>query len=83
MDSIIAEFAKCMKGGCAPESGEAQALVKKLQDFITQNYYNCTKEILSGLGTMYTSDERFTANIDRHGGGTAEFISRAVKTYCK
>lgn len=83
MDSIIADFAVCMKGGWAPESGEAQALVKKLQDFITENCYNCTKEILSGLGEMYTADERFTANIDRHGGGTAEFISRAVKEYCK
>lgn len=82
IDGIMAEFAECAKSGFTPESGKAQALVKKLQDFITENCYNCTKEVLSGLGEMYTADERFTKNIDRHGSGTAEFISRAVKVYC-
>ena len=82
IDGIMAEFAECAESGFTPESGKAQALVKKLQDFITENCYNCTKEVLSGLGEMYTADERFTKNIDRHGSGTAEFISRAVKVYC-
>ena len=43
-----------------PESAEAQALVKKWQAYITDNYYNCIKEILSCLGQMYVGDERFT-----------------------
>ena len=83
MDSILAEFADCKKNGFAPDSKEAQALVKKWQDFLTANYYNCTNEILSGLGQMYTADERFKANIDRHGDGTAEFMQAAIKAYCK
>ena len=37
----------------SPASEEAQALVAKLQSFITSNYYNCTKQILFGLGQMY------------------------------
>lgn len=83
MDSILAEFLQCKKSGSAPDSKEAQELVKKWQDFLTENYYNCTKEILAGLGEMYVADERFKANIDRHGDGTAEFIQEAIRAYCK
>jgi len=83
MDGIIAEFAMCLKGGEAPDSKTALALVKRWQDFITENYYKCTDEILSGLGKMYTADERFRKNIDRHGEGTADFMSRAIAAYCR
>ncbi len=83
MDALIAEFAGCMTGGNNPESDEAQALVKKWQAYITDNFYTCTKEILAGLGAMYTADERFKANIDRYGKGTVEFMSAAIQKYCR
>ena len=68
----------------SPASREAQALVAKLQGFITEHYYTCTKQILQGLGQMYVADERFRANIDRAGGaGTAEFAAKAIEIYCK
>ena len=82
MDLIFGEFALCMKNGAAPEDREAQELVKKLQNHITDNYYTCTNPILSGLGQMYVADERFQNNIDRHGDGTAEFGSQAIARYC-
>ncbi|MBQ1271584.1 MAG: MerR family transcriptional regulator [Clostridia bacterium] len=67
-----------------PAGDEVQALVKELQQYITDHFYTCTKEILSGLGQMYVMDERFKKNIDAHGGeGTAEFVSEAIKIYCK
>ena len=66
-----------------PASRDAQALVKKWQDFITANFYTCTKPILSCLGQMYIDDERFTQNIDRHGEGTALFMATAIEIYCK
>ncbi len=81
MDGIIAEFAQCKSVNSA-DSAEAQSLVEKWQRFITDNYYTCTKEILAGLGNMYVADERFKANIDRHGDGTAEFMSKAIRIYC-
>ena len=83
MDLIFAEFAGCMKEQFAPHSAEAQALVQRLQNHITQNYYLCTNEILAGLGMMYTADERFTNNIDKHAAGTAAFASEAISIYCK
>ena len=70
--------------GCAPDSVEVQAQVKKLQDYITANYYRCTDEILAGLGRMYAADESFRENIDSAGGdGTAVFVSRAIEHYCR
>ena len=83
MDAIIAQFTACMQSGAAPDSPEAQALVKKWQDHITANHYTCTKEILAGLGMMYTADPRFTANMDRHGAGTAAYMSAAIAVYCR
>lgn len=82
MDGVFAAFAACRKQGGDPRGEAAQALVKRLQQFITDNYYTCTREILAGLGQMYVADERFTANIDKHGAGTAEFVSEAIKNYC-
>lgn len=67
----------------SPGDDRVQALIKKLRQFITDNYYTCTPQILSGLGQMYAGDERFKNNIDKAGGiGTAEFASKAIEIYC-
>ena len=66
-----------------PKSEEARALVKKLQDFITEHYYRCTDEILSGLGKAYGSGGAFTQNINEAAGeGAAEFAAKAIEAYC-
>lgn len=82
LNVALTKFGKCMNNGYAAVSDEAQALVKELQAYITENYYTCTKEILAGLGQMYVADERFKNNIDKNGEGTAEVISEAIKLYC-
>ena len=79
--AIFAEFAARKQNGTEADSNEAQALVAKLQAHITENYYTCTNEILSGLGKMYIADERFKKNIDKYGEGTAEFVADATATY--
>lgn len=66
-----------------PEDEAVQQSIAALQQFITDNFYTCTKEILYGLGQMYTADERFMQNIDKAGGsGTAAFVSEAIGIYC-
>ena len=82
MNVIMSEFADCKNNGESPDSLRAQEIVKKWQDCITDNYYTCTKEILRGLGEMYIADERFTANIDKYGEGTARFMHEAIRAYC-
>ena len=82
LNGIFAQFAQCMKSGEKHGSDRTQSLVKALQEHITENFYNCTKEILSGLGQMYVLDERFKKNIDLNGAGTADFVCRAIEAYC-
>ena len=81
LEYIFRDFAELMKSGAEPSSDEVQALVKKLQDYITENYYTCTDEILAGLGQMYLADERFKNNIDKYASGTAEFVSKAIDNF--
>ena len=65
-----------------PADEKVQLQVKKLQDYITEHFYNCTKEILSCLGKMYSGGGEFTENIDKAGGeGTAEFSEKAIEIY--
>ncbi|MDE5741968.1 MAG: MerR family transcriptional regulator [Oscillospiraceae bacterium] len=67
----------------APDSAAVREKIVELQKFITDNYYNCTDEILRGLGQIYAADERFKANIDSKGGDdTAEFVAKAILVYC-
>lgn len=83
LDAIFEEFAELNRAGASPESEPAKIMAEKLQQCITDNFYTCTDEILKGLGQMYVADERFRKNIDRHGEGTAEFVSACIKNYFK
>ena len=66
----------------APLDDKVQAQVRKLRDFISENYYNCTDEILLSLSKMYAAGGEFTKNIDGAGGkGTADFVYQAVTVY--
>lgn len=57
--------------------------MKKLRSYITQHYYNCTPEILAGLGKLYAGGGEFTENINKIcGAGTAEFAAEAIVFYC-
>ena len=78
---ILSEFGR--NRSLAPDSAQAQALVKRWQDYITSGYYTCTREILSCLGQMYVGDARFTEHIDQYGEGTAAFMAAAIEVYTR
>ena len=80
MNAIFRRAAALRSGD--PAGDEAQALVGEWQGFISCHYYTCSKEILSGLGQMYTADERFRENLDRFGQGTSGILSKAIAVYC-
>ncbi len=69
--------------GKDPSDAALQKLVERWREHIGRWYYECTPEILSGLGEMYVLDERFKRNIDKFGEGTAETMSKAIAIYCK
>lgn len=81
MMALFAELGKYREFAAADES--VQQKIAALQNLITENFYPCTKEILRGLGRMYTQDERFRKNIDAAGGeGTAAFAGQAIEIFC-
>lgn len=81
MMSLFARFGTMTE--LSSDDDKVQSQVKKLQSFISDNFYKCSDEILYSLGQMYAADSEFTENIDRAGGkGTAEFVCRAIEIYC-
>ena len=84
-DGLMNLFAKLGRlKNLSPSDISVQSVVKEIQQYITDNFYTCTNEILAGLGKMYVCDDRFTENIDKAGGvGTAEFASKAIGVFCE
>lgn len=59
-----------------------QAVVGKAFRFIHDTFYPCTLEMLSGMGTMYVTDERFTAYYEKFAPGLAAYYNEAIQNYC-
>lgn len=78
-EEIFKGFADLQRRNVPPVSAEAAQQTDLWQRFITEHYYTCTDELLLSLANMYTSDERFTAYLDRFGAGTAAYMSAAIK----
>lgn len=79
---LFSEFGRLNALSILPDSDEAQSLVEQLLQFITENFYSCTPELLQSLGKMYGGGGGFTESIDKKGGrGTADFTSKAIDIY--
>ena len=82
MMDIFAEFGAIRDTD--PAAPEAQALVDKLQSYITEHYYTCSDEILLSLSKMYDGGGTMTESIDKVGGpGTGDFAARAIAVHCR
>ena len=83
-ERLLAVFAEL--GGLRelpPDDGAVQAIIVKLREQITADFYTCTAEILRGLGQMYEGDPRMKKSIDQAGGpGTAALAAKAIEIYC-
>ncbi len=78
-EKITLAFRDAMPKGAA--SPEAQQQVAAWKQHIG-SFYECTDEVLLGLGQMYVEDERFKAFYDRLDPRLAEFINEAIKVFC-
>lgn len=82
MSGIMMEFGQLKK--LSADDSKVQSQVEALKDYISDNFYECTNEVLASLGQMYALDNRFSHYIDHAGGpGTATFVSQAIAVYCK
>jgi len=66
------------KGPASPEAQKAVEDWKKQINF----FYDCSDEMLLGLGRMFLEDPRFKATYDRIDPHLAEFKYEAIKAYC-
>ena len=81
MMNLFADMGKLLS--LEPSDKTVQAKVAELRAYITEHFYNCTPEILSGLGQMYAGGGSMTENINKYAGeGTAEFTAEAIRIYC-
>ena len=70
--------------GQAPDSEPVQELVRKLQAYITEHFYECTPKLFRCLGKMYVGGGELTQSIDAAGGpGTAQLAGEAIELYCR
>lgn len=63
-----------------------EALISLVKDTINGNkhFYECNKQILSNLGVLYITDERFTTFINRFSSGNlAAFFNEAIQIFCR
>lgn len=66
------------------ESSEVQAIVHEWQQYISEHFYECNKQILSNLGVLYITDERFTTFINRFSSGNlAAFFNEAIQIFAE
>ena len=81
MMNLFADIGKLLS--LEPSDATVQAKVAELRAYITEHFYNCTPEILLGLGEMYAGGGSMTDNINNYAGeGTAEFAAKAIRFYC-
>ena len=79
--NIFAAFGKQLS--LSPSHEAVQANVTKLRQYITENFYTCSDEILLSLGRFYSGGGIMQRNIDKAAGeGTAEFVCQAIEYHC-
>jgi len=71
-------FGAVMASGVPADSREAMDLAEEHRQLISQQFYECSYEIHTGLADMYTGDPRFTAYYETIRPGMAEYLSEAI-----
>jgi hypothetical protein len=79
---IAKDYGRAHLDGLTAGSDKVQEITRRHVDWLSITS-EPSKEYLTGLGEMYVADPRFTANYDKHGAGTAEFIRDAMKIYAE
>ncbi|WP_214324176.1 TipAS antibiotic-recognition domain-containing protein [Nonomuraea sediminis] len=72
---ISSRFAAAMDAGVAATSEQAMNLAEEHRQHISRWFYDCSLDLHRGLGELYVSDPRFTANF---APGVATYIQAAI-----
>lgn len=79
IDKLLTELAALLEAGAAPTSAAAMDAAERHRQHIERWFYRCPKSLHRGLGELYVSDPRFTANIDRVRAGLAAYACAAFR----
>ena len=79
---IATDYGKAHLAGMPVDGDEVQAITQRHFEWLSITT-DPSKAYFLGLGQMYVDDPRFTANYDKHGEGTAEFVRDAMKVYAE
>jgi DNA-binding transcriptional MerR regulator len=77
-EAIYAALAKHHAAKTPVEHDDVQRLVEEHRLLIDRWFYPCGREMHRALGEMYVADPRFTANLDKHGEGFAQYLRDAI-----
>lgn len=83
LNALFFDFSTQLSQGLVPSDAKNLALAKSLHETITAYAFPCTLQAFSQISEAYVKDERFKANIDRFGKGTAHYVSQAIDHYTK
>ncbi len=77
---IARDFAQARLSGADAGTDEVQQITSRLVDWLSGDTPP-SRDYLIGLGELYAADDRYGANYDRHGAGTALFVRDAMTVY--
>ncbi|WP_194816736.1 MerR family transcriptional regulator [Nocardia sp. XZ_19_385] len=82
---ISTAYGDAHTAGLAPDSAEVLAITARHHAWMSNGRggKKYPMETFACIGEMYVSDDRFRANYDIHGAGTAEFVRDAMKAYAE
>ncbi len=79
LDGIWTDAAALMQSGATPTSSEALSIAKRHRQHIDRWFYPLDERGHVQLASMWESDARFKANIDKYGDGLAHWVATAVR----
>lgn len=77
VDALFGRLAALQRAGTAPTAPAAMDAAEAHRQHIERWFYRCPRTLHRGLGELYVSDPRFTANLERLGSGLAEYARAA------
>jgi hypothetical protein len=77
--SIYADAFAALAAGAAPSDERAMDVAERHRLSIDRWFYPCSAAVHCGLATLYEADERFAANIDKHGPGLTKYLVAAIR----
>lgn len=83
LNDIWAAAAKAMHDGISPTSEAAAEIVERHRLHVCRWFYDLSPAMHAELAELWTADERFAANIDKHGDGLTAWLTPAVKAAAK